>query len=91
MVQKDVLLEKDSGSEKYMGPKNFVSKKIRGPLKFESKKYFGENAHEGDPAVTGRVMDILANEVFYLVCNFEHLEYTDSRLQTFFLEKSIGA
>ena len=50
-----------------------------------------ENAHEGDLAVTGRVMDLLANEIFYLVCFLEHLEYTDSSLQTFFLEKSIGA
>ena len=50
-----------------------------------------ENAHEGDLAVTGRVMDLLANEIFHLVCYLEHLEYTDSSLQTFFLEKSIGA
>ena len=45
-----------------------------------------ENAHEGDLAVTGRVMDILAIEIFYLVCYLEHLEHTDSRLQAFFLE-----
>ena len=51
----------------------------------------GENSHEGDPAVTGRVMDVLGNEIFYLVRYLEHLELSGSCLEAFLFKKFIGA
>ena len=50
-----------------------------------------ENSHEGDPAVTGRVMDLHENEIFHLVRYLEHLELSGSCLESFFFKKFLGA
>ena len=36
----------------------------------------GENASEGDPAVTGRVMDFHETKLFGTVCYLEHVKCT---------------
>ena len=51
----------------------------------------GENSHEGDLAVTGRVMDLHENEIYHLVRYLEHLELSGSCLEAFFFKEFIGA
>ena len=54
---------------------------VQFPYKYNScdKEFFingSENASEGDPAVTGRVMDFHETKLFGTVCYLEHVKYT---------------